>query len=284
MGVTSWLLPPRMWRPLARVFAPLAIRVSDTRGGSPAQIEALIAARIPGQSAQSIQRESFTSFIEASLQHFRMYRPGGWNPKIELEGRHHLDEALARGAGAVLWLSWFQAYALVAKMALHQSGNAVSHLSHPRHGFGNSAFAIRCLNPLCTRVENRYLRERVTRSQDSALNALRALERRLRSNGVVSVTASGRAEQPTYVPFLAGRIPVAPGAPFLSYRTGAALLPVHAVQVAVNHFRIVIDPPLAMASETTRAKFIHQASEQYASSLAPWVIKYPEQWLGWQDQ
>ncbi len=284
MGLLSWLMPSRWWRPVSRVFAPLAVSLSKTGGGSAERIQALMGDRIPGRSAREIQVESFACFIEGNLQLLRMYRPGGWNPRILLSGQEHLERALTRGTGAVLWMSWFKAYSLPAKIALRQAGFEVSHLSHPRHGYGNTRFLIRFLNPLCTRMENRFLRERVTRSQSSALTALRVLRRRLVVNGIVSVTASGRGEKPVEAPLLEGNLRTAPGGAFLSYATGATLLPVHAVQTGTDQFEVRIDRAIEIAREIDRAQFVERATQEYAARLEPWLEKYPGQWLAWQDQ
>jgi lauroyl/myristoyl acyltransferase len=232
MGIVSWLIPSRWWSPLGRMFAPLAVWLSDTGGGSVERIRALMGDRIPGRSAPEIRVESFAYFIEGNLQLLRMYRPGGWNPRILLSGQEHLERALARGTGAVLWMSWFKAYGLAAKIALCQAGFEVSHLSHPRHGYGNTRFLIRFLSPLCTRIENLFLRERV--------------------------------------PLFAGRLRLAPGGAFLSYASGATLLPVHAVQTGTDQFEVRIDRAIEIPREIDRGEFVERATREYAARLEPW--------------
>ena len=49
-------------------------------------------------------------------------RRGGWRPQSRVAGRAHLDEALSRGKGAVLWVAPFTAAALGAKVALAAIG------------------------------------------------------------------------------------------------------------------------------------------------------------------
>ena len=284
MGAASWIVPMRYWRALSLTFAPLAMLVSDTGGGSVERIGTLMGDRIPDRSPRRIRLESYAYFIEGNLQLLRMYRPGGWNPVVRVLGEEHLRAALARGKGAVLWMSWLKAYSLVAKIALRRAGFEVSHLSHPRHGYGNTRFLIRWLNPICTRIEDRYLRERVTLSHASFLTAMRILKRRLHGNGIVSVTASARSESPVSAPFLAGKTEFAPGAPFLSYSTGAALLPVHPVQTGPGEFAVTIDHAIDVSRDLPRDAFAVQAACKYAASLEPWVVKYPGQWLAWQDQ
>ncbi len=43
-------------------------------------------------------------------------------------------------------------------MAFHRAGLAVSHLSRASHGFSGSRLGVRVLNPIHTKVEDRYLR------------------------------------------------------------------------------------------------------------------------------
>ena len=50
---------------------------------------------------------------------------------------------------------------LVSKMALHRAGYGLVHLSRSEHGYSSTIFGMRCLNPLRSRIESRYLAERV---------------------------------------------------------------------------------------------------------------------------
>ena len=218
---------------------------------------------------------------ESTLQCLRDYRPGGWKPAIQLVGREHVEAALGRGSGAILWIGYFAYRDLVPKMAFHRAGYAVSHLSHPRHGFSKTRFAMRTLNRIPANRGDRYLRERVMMSLDGPVGAMRVLHRRLRENGVVSITVGGVARQPVMVPFMDGQIRLATGAPDLACATRAALLPVFPVRNEAGLLTVEVAPPLEVPDTSTRRGSSEAVLRRYAELLETQVLKYPGQWKGW---
>ncbi|MFQ5953574.1 MAG: hypothetical protein ACE5JZ_00750, partial [Kiloniellales bacterium] len=223
----AWTLPAPLFRGLARAFSPLAARAMATRNRPVIErMERLVGDRPLALSPAAVVQESIAGHAEEYLQVLREYRPFGWRPIMYLEGRAHVDAALERGYGAILWMGYFSFAGLVAKKALHRDGIPVSHLSHPTHGFSRSRLGIRYINRIRGRIEERYLGDRVMLSLDGAAAAMRALHRRLRDNQVVSITVRERALHPATTPFLDGTIRVATGAADLAHATKAALLPV----------------------------------------------------------
>ncbi len=278
----SWLAPPSFWRRMANLFAPVAGKLAGSTQESVQRIGDLAGDCIPEQTPDRILADTFAAFVEGNLQLLRDYRPGGWNPTIELTGQDRLDEAMSQGRGVILWMSLFVSYSLVAKIAFHRAGYAVSHLSHPKHGYSNTRFARRFLNPIRIAVEMRYIRERVVLSQESSVAALRALQKRLEANEIVSFTVTPMAQQPVKARFLAGELDIAGGAPSLALRSGAALLPVFPVQTGANEFSVEIGPRIEMSRSISRAAAIQGAVDEYARQLEPYVRSHPGQWRGWQ--
>lgn len=280
--VVAWTLSEPLWRNLARAASPLAACALTTQM-QPAveRIERLVGDQPMACSPAAVVKESIAGHVEEFLQVLREYRPRAWQPEIRLEGRSHVDAALDRGRGAVLWVSHFSFAGLVAKKALSREGILSSHLSHPSHGFSRTRFGMRYLNRLRMHVEDRYLHERVMLSLDGATGAMRELHRRLRRNGVVSVTVRERAQRPSVVPFLNGTIKLATGAADLAYATGASLLPVFAVREPDGRYRVVVDPPLEIRDNVARREASNLALREYTTRLTPFVLAYPEQWRGW---
>ena len=100
---------------------------------------------------------------------------------------------------------------------------------------------------------------------------------RLQENGIVSITVRGAARRPIDAPFLAGRYSIAPGAPYLAAKTGAALLPTHTVRLTDGHYRVTLEPPIDV--DGTAA--IEAAGQDYARRLEPHVLRDPGQWIDW---
>jgi lauroyl/myristoyl acyltransferase len=192
----------------------------------------------------------------------------------------HLTAALGQGRGAILWDSHFQFAAVVTKMAMRRAGIDLHHLSHPRHGFSDSRFGMRFLNPLRTRCEGRYVAERVVLSLDGPVAAMRTLLKRLRGNAVVSIVVRGSGLHPCPAPFFDGRLAVATGAPDLAHRSGAALLPVFTVRQG-GRYVVAIESPLAIDVAAERHAAAAAAAAEYARRLEPHVAAHPGQWAEW---
>ncbi len=278
----AWTLPEPLFRGLAALVSPLAARGLTTRH-RPAieRMRRLLGDRPLGRPPAAVIQDSIAGHVEEYLQVLREYRPFGWHPAMRLEGRAHVDAALERGHGAVLWVGYFTFTGLISKKAMHWDGLLVSHLSHPTHGFSRSRLGIRYINRIRARIEERYLGERVMLSLDGAAAAMRTLHRRLRDNQVVSITARERAMRPSVTPFLDGTIRLATGAADLAHATGAALLPVFPVREPEGLYRVVIGPPLEVRPELARREASDLALRDYAARLAPYVLAYPGQWRGW---
>jgi lauroyl/myristoyl acyltransferase len=278
----SWLVPQQAWRRFCRAVGPLAVPMLAGDRQTVLQVmRRTLGARRLGGSAEAILSELAGEQILTILQLLRDYRPGGWRPEIRLAGLDHVEAALARGRGAILWVGFSVYGDLIAKMAFHRAGLGVSHLSRASHGFSATRFGMGCLNPIQMAVENRYLGARVMLSPSNANAALKTLAARLGENGVVTFTVHRNAKRPVVVPFLDGELFLAPGAPLLAHRTKAALIPVFAFRDAAGVHTVTFEPPLDVPQDLPKEHVIQSVGGQYAALLEPYVLKHPGQWRGW---
>ncbi len=285
LAPVAWATPERLWRRVADGLAPVSEHfVGSRRRGNVQTIRRLSGDRPIGRTPEAIEQEVFTGYVEETLQLLRAYRSPASRPTPRLRGGEHVEAALKRERGAILWVGHFTYYSLVPKIAFHEAGYRVSHLSHPRHGFSGTRFGMRWLNPIRNIIEDRYLRERVFLSLDGSTAALRTLRRRLQANGLVSTTVREMARRPVEVPFLAANIRLATGAADLAYATGAALLPVFPLREASGEFAVYVEPPLACEKANSRREFSHCILRRYARLLESYVQRYPGQWRGWHHQ
>jgi lauroyl/myristoyl acyltransferase len=141
------------------------------------------------------------------------------------------------------------------------------------------AFAVRWLNPVWTRIEERYVHERIVMEPGAETAALRRLRRRLEGNGVVSITVGDEAMQTVDVPFMNGSLRVATGPINLAAASGAPLLPVFAVRAEDGGFIVEIQSPLDIATDVARRDRMEGAASEYALRLEPLVRRYPGQWI-----
>jgi lauroyl/myristoyl acyltransferase len=278
----SWLLPENLWRRFCRAAGPLAApMLAGDRAALLSTIRRTLGERLNTRSGDSILNELAGEQILTILQLLRDYRPGGWRPEIRLTGLEHLEAARAEGKGAILWIGFTVYCDLVAKMAFHRARLAVSHLSRASHGFSGSRFGTRVLNRLQTAVEDRYLGERVMLSPSGAKPALETLAGRLAGNRVVTFTVHRNAKRPIVVAFLEGEIFLAPGAPLLAQKTGAALLPVFAFRDGDGVYDVTIEAPLEVRRDLPKQEAMRRVGQDYAARLEPRVLEHPGQWRGW---
>ena len=124
LWIVALAVPERRWPSVCRRLeaAKAGMRLFDP---SPvARIaQGAIGSSQPGFDARGFALDSAAGRSEHHLQILRSVSPGGWNAPIALEGREHLDGALAAGRGAVLWVAHFCFNALAAKKALASSGD-----------------------------------------------------------------------------------------------------------------------------------------------------------------
>jgi lauroyl/myristoyl acyltransferase len=276
MAAISWCVPERLWDGLCQKAAAIAIpsrRQEDVRH---------VARILDGQASESEVRRIVTQFAAnrhlSRLQLLRCYRAGSWRPRLEVAGLEHIEQALARGKGAILWVTPFVFSFLVTKMALHQRGLRIVHLSHTTHGFSQTVFGERVLNRIWTSIEDRYLAERLVMSPEQSVTALRSLIARVRENQLISITFTPKGRRQHIESFFNGTLPVAEGATTLACRTGAALLPVFSVRTGRDVFTTTIEAPLNTGATMSPGELAHDCFsllESYSlrfSDQFPWGL------------
>jgi lauroyl/myristoyl acyltransferase len=275
----SWLLPVDSLLPVARKLRSLRVAATPIAGRA-RSLAQVLSDYVTMQQAFAIVSDLSDRLVEAQMQILALHRPARrWQPMIRWHGFDNIAAALDRGLGAILWVSDFVYGSLVTKMALHQSGIAVSHLSRPSHGFSVSPFGIRFLNPLWTRIEDQFIAERVMIIGNEASEALKILRMRLASNHVVSILVADTARRTLDTKFFRGAIRIATGPPHLSHVSGAPLLPVFTLRGDDGVYDVMIGRPLDVgcAEESNYAL----AVRTYAMMLESQVLAHRDQWNGW---
>ncbi|HNB25863.1 MAG TPA: lysophospholipid acyltransferase family protein [Alphaproteobacteria bacterium] len=278
----AWALPEPLWSPLWRGAARIPLltsRRAARRTGK--SIRAALGAIDP-QTAEGIARDLKAAIYEMRMQDLRAWRPGGWQPRMVLEGEAHLQAALAKGKGAILWLAPFVFNNGPTKILLHRKGYRVSHLSSPQHGFSDTEFGVAYVNRIRCIPEERHLVQRIVYDRASPSTAMRRMMRALKDGEIVSIVASGtEGTEMVKGPVFGGRLSVAVGAPRLAGLTGAPLLPAFTVRDPQAGFRIVIEPPIDQRSDLPTDARVAEAIAEFLRRSEPWVRRYPGQWRAW---
>jgi lauroyl/myristoyl acyltransferase len=279
----AWLLPERLWGDVCNGAAHflMTLRRSRTRSYY-RKLNEILGSRLTALDVKEILACFLAKNHLARVQGMRCHAPGGWSPPIRFEGQEHIELALAAGKGAILWIAPMASKDLITKMALHRAGYRVSHLSRFDHGFSISLWGARLFNPLWTRIEERFLAERLVMSAATQVGPLRLLIKRLHDNGLVSVTANHEGRKyPHTAPFLSGTIRLAEGAPSLSLATGAALLPVFTVREPDGMYVTKIEPALVSVTGGKPAQEIGSLTAQFVRLLESYTLRFPCDFQGW---
>jgi Bacterial lipid A biosynthesis acyltransferase len=274
LALIAWIFPPGFWRKVA--MATSWIGQSDQCGPI---YDYILGHKYSKSEIARISAKRHSYIRELKLQIFGLNGPWrSWHPDIRLNGEDYLRRALEGGHGAILWVTETAFSTLIVKMALHTGGYRGCQLSRPGHGFSSSSFGIRFLNPIWTRVENRFIAERVIIIGESGADALTTLRARLAENRIVLITIAPLAHKFAEVPFFQGQLQIPTGPIRLALTTGAALLPVFAFTTDNGGFEVSIEEPIYPTNVDPSFENIAAA---YAKRLEPFVLEHPDQWSGW---
>jgi phosphatidylinositol dimannoside acyltransferase len=180
--------------------------------------------------------------------------------RMSIDGRDHLDAALARGHGVIMAAphmgSWDMAGAF---------GGAL--------GYPVSAVAERfpgSLNAAVVRTRQRFGLNVITLGR----SAVRAITQALQANGVVALLCDLEQGPGVTVRFF-GRRAVVPGGPAaIALKTGAALLPACQYATSPGRHHVHMDPPLTWAAGETREGLM----QRVVSRFEDFIKERPDQW------
>ena len=275
-----WATPPRYWR----YIAELGVSSDSLRLDPNTSIyrQALAIEDVALLSALAASRR--ISLREAKAQVIGLAGPWrGWRPTTRFIGENHLVASLRRGKGVILWVSPFVYSHLMFKMSLRRAGYSASQLSRSTHGFGKWAVAVRLLNPIWMRVEERFLKERILIRSAETESAIKTLRSRLAENGIVAITVGSEARRTIEVPFLNHRMRLATGPIYIAQSSGAMLLPAFAVRTADGAFDVTIEAPLSLPPLESSHGGIAEVGHALAQRIEHYARRYPEQWEGWNE-
>jgi lauroyl/myristoyl acyltransferase len=272
--LVAWCTPERSWRYFGGTLAHLQRpRVARLRG----RIRAVVGQRRLAMPIDVAAAAYLANLPLPKLLTLRLHAPRSPQLRVRLEGREHVERALAAGHGAILWIAPFLFGSLLSKIAFHQSGFAVSHLSRHGHGFSSSRFGARFLNPLRTAIESRYVERIVIGPDGSATRPVMELQRRLARNGLVSIMVGAEGSHVLPAPVFDGVVNVATGVPRLMLRSGASLLPVFAIRSAASEFVTFVAPPIRAPGGLSQASAVSAVIEELGRRLEQSIARWPDQ-------
>ncbi len=272
--VASWcfcLLPSSVGYTIGGWFGALAHALGGKRRRiGVANLTAAMADVMPLAKRQRTIRQVYRhlAWSMVELLRFPCVNPEKVHRYIEVEGRQHVEEALASGRGAIMLSAHFGNWELASfyTALIDRPLQAVVR----QQGFPR-------LNALLDRFRELH-GVRVIRKGSATPQILSSLKQGL----LVGILADQDAGRRWLRVRMFDRVTSFPRGPFLcSLHAGVPILPVFIIRRGRSRHRIVVQPPLAMSEGKPRQerRDVQALCQRYAQALEVVVRKHPEQWL-----
>ncbi len=272
----AWLAPQRSWAPICHRLAVLARTLLP---GRRRDFERWLP-RALVEASELTTAEFADRYIASTYEEvvgiLADYRPGGWQPSTRLIGGEKIDAALARGRGVILWASESEFSHQPGFRAITRAGYPFGLLSRPEHGMFQSKLGIRFLNQIGTRIEGRYIGERIVIGGAGGLGALRTLRERLEANGIVLISIGDAALRTRAIPIFDGEMRLSTGPVTLARHSGAVLLPIFLRRTGSNAFEAYVEDALNLSEDDPEAPY-----RQLGVLLDRYVRRDPVGWRAW---
>lgn len=279
-------------RGLARLIPPGALfRLAERRGPSLAgrlgsvttQIERQMRSAFgpiePPRGFEEMARRHVALDVRRKADDLAMHRldTASLDRNTRIEGREHLESALADGNGVIVVSAHFLA-TRVAKHYLARIGYPM--MSTRKHQLESplwSRAGLRFVAPASNRFLAGLIGDEV-QLPDPGLGA--KMLRRLRENGLVNFHADAWSARESFVfPMLSWRHEYPAGYLRLAEKTGSPVVPMRCTGNS-SDLRIRFYPPRrygGRANEDT----LRESVREYAGLVESWVREYPEEWDHW---
>jgi KDO2-lipid IV(A) lauroyltransferase len=180
--------------------------------------------------------------------------------RMTIDGREHLEAALARGRGAIMAVPHMGSWDM--------AGSYAGALGYPI-----SAVAERfpgSLNEAVVRTRRRFGLNVIMLGR----SAVRAITEALKDNHIVALLCDLEQGPGLDVRFF-GRRAVVPGGPAaIALKTGAPLIPAYQYATSPGHHHVHIDPPLPIGDGETKETLMQRVVDR----LEGFIQERPEQW------
>jgi len=206
----------------------------------------------------------------------------------EVAGLEHLQEALARGKGVILWESVGFGRRYAARRALHELGHAIVQVHGPDHlcgmlDAGASATRLRSdvIRRACDCWELATVAEIVDLPASKSLAFGRILNDRLRQNKIIFITGDGdEGHKHVEHEFLGVRKLFATGIVSLARIGGATILPIFCT-VDSSRVSMTIEQPVVVGTSGDRETDVGEALTDYAVRLERRIRLQPGLYRNW---
>ena len=213
-------------------------------------------------------RRSFQNIGKNLMEFMQLPRmsPETLHQLVTLEGREHIDKALAQGRGAIVLTAHFGNWELLGASIL-------------AHGYTIRGITRELRSKRLDAIVSSY-REKVGWQGIDRDRAVREVLRCLHRNELIAILADVDTRtrgifvdffgKPAYTPYS----PVA-----FALKTGAAILPTFIVRQPDNSHRAIIEPPLPLQQSGDKEADLLVNTQQFTKVIESYIRRYPEQWI-----
>lgn len=195
--------------------------------------------------------------------------------RVAVAGREYLDAALDAREPVVAFTPHFGSFLVATlRMALEARGRKPLFLLYDPPE----------MNPYAPTMRGMF--ERMAVGAESVFNnrsGIIKVSRGLARGGVLGLMPDVYRLEPSamFVPFF-GRLQMfMAGTAFFALRFGAGLLPLYCRQAGHGRFRLVIDPPLAVAPGVPTADALFETTAAIARNMEKHIREAPDEWVYW---
>lgn len=223
------------------------------------------------EELERIAKDCFTFMAKSALELlFLMDRPELLKKRVDFDGKDNLDNALAKGNGAILVSAHFGNFPLLmARLAL--CGYKIAGIMRPMHD---------------ERVEKTFLAKRnklgvrTIYSQPRIACVNETIEA-LRDNSVVFIPIDQNfGSGGVYVEFFGQKAATATGPVVLAQRTRASLIPCFIVRQPDDTHKIIFEPAIELIGSGDPQETVVANIQMLTGIIERYIREYPAEW-GW---
>jgi KDO2-lipid IV(A) lauroyltransferase len=222
------------------------------------------------EEKERIAQESFRTMIRGCMETlfciftFRTR----FNPRIRLEGRKNLEQALAQGKGVIAVTAHLNTFTLIgAKLSAS--------------GFPNTWILGAQTHPRIAGVW-RWMTEKAGSHAiiiDSPISFHKAIMRALRKGEIVTFVCDENQKQGgVLVEFLERTMALPVGPAVYHLKTGAPILPIFIIYQRDGGHKVIVDSPLKISLSGDEERDIFTITSQIARCIESTIRQYPGQW------
>jgi len=220
---------------------------------------------------EKIARDCFIYMAKSAVELLLlMDRPGLLKQRVEIVNKENLDQALARGNGAILVSAHFGNFPLLmSKLSLE--GYKVAGIMRPMRDERVEKFFL---------AKRRALKIKTIYSQPRNTCVAATIEA-LRANETVFIPIDQNfGTGGVFVDFFGRKAATATGPVVLAQRTKAALVPCFIIRQPDDRHRIIFEPPIELEAGADPRSTVIKNIQKLTGIIETYIRRYPAEW-GW---